>query len=203
MSGLIKRARAAAVIPRAVHEGRARAAALLAEAEREAERVIGRAREARDAIQAEAEQGGRGEGLAAAAAELARVAGVRRARLEALEPELARTALEVARAILGDVVSAGPDAALALARRALEGARARREVVLRVSPRDAPALRAQGGALGSLLQRCPALAVREDAALAPGDVVVETEGGRIDARIETQLAALARAMDEGDPCAMG
>jgi type III secretion protein L len=38
--------------------------------------------------------------------------------------------------------------------------------------------------------------VREDAALARGDAVVETEAGRVDARVETQLAALARALED-------
>jgi flagellar biosynthesis/type III secretory pathway protein FliH len=44
--------------------------------------------------------------------------------------------------------------------------------------------------------RAPGLSVEEDGSLAPGDVVVETEAGRIDARIETQLDALRAALEE-------
>ncbi len=43
------------------------------------------------------------------------------------------------------------------------------------------------------------LEIREDAAIERGGVVVETEAGRIDAGIEAQLDALARAFAEALP----
>jgi flagellar biosynthesis/type III secretory pathway protein FliH len=42
----------------------------------------------------------------------------------------------------------------------------------------------------------PGVGIEEDGRLAPGDVVVETEAGRIDARVETQLEALREALVE-------
>jgi type III secretion system HrpE/YscL family protein len=203
MSGLLRGARLSALIPRAIQEASARAEAVVAEAQAEAARLEARARTAGDAVRAEAAAAGRREGLAQAAAALAAVAEARQRRLEGLEEELAQTAIEVAGAVLGQAAATGPEAVLALARRALALARSRREVVLRVCPADAPAVRSQAGALSGLLERCPALAVREDASLSAGDVVVETEAGRVDARVETQLAALSRALEEGEPCATG
>jgi flagellar biosynthesis/type III secretory pathway protein FliH len=202
MTGLWKGGRASALIPRVVQEAGATAEALLAAAAVEAARLRAEVDAEREAARAAAALAGRREGLAQAAAALAAVAEVRRARLAGLEAELGQTALEVARAVLGMAFAESPEALGSLARRALELARDRREVVLRVSPGDAPALRGEAGALAALLHRCPALEVREDATLARGDVVVETEAGRIDARIETQLAALARALEELEPCAM-
>jgi flagellar biosynthesis/type III secretory pathway protein FliH len=68
-------------------------------------------------------------------------------------------------------------------------------VTVRISPGDEPALRGAEARLGGLLER-GVLAVRVDPALGPGDVVVETEAGRVDGRIDTQLALFARALEE-------
>ncbi|HJL31474.1 MAG TPA: FliH/SctL family protein, partial [Polyangiaceae bacterium LLY-WYZ-15_(1-7)] len=59
---------------------------------------------------------------------------------------------------------------------------------LRVHPEDAP-----------LLDGLPALAGAErihDPALARGDVILETELGRLDGRLEVRLEALRRALEE-------
>jgi flagellar biosynthesis/type III secretory pathway protein FliH len=66
-------------------------------------------------------------------------------------------------------------------------------VSLRVHPDDAARLRASRERLEALLVR-GSLALREDPAVAPGGAVVETEAGTVDARIETQLDALASAL---------
>jgi flagellar biosynthesis/type III secretory pathway protein FliH len=49
--------------------------------------------------------------------------------------------------------------------------------------------------LSASLIRAP-LESREDRGGGPGGALVETEAGRIDARLETQLAAVARAVEE-------
>ncbi len=103
--------------------------------------------------------------------------------------------LEVAAEVLGGELATREDAVVDLAARALAVARERREVVLRVHPDDARAVRAGEGRLGAILARAP-LAIREDAGLPRGGVVVETDAGWIDARLETQLADLHRAVEE-------
>ena len=52
--------------------------------------------------------------------------------------------------------------------------------------------------LAAILARAP-LAIREDPGIAPGGDVVETDAGFIDARVETQLADLRRAVEEELP----
>jgi flagellar biosynthesis/type III secretory pathway protein FliH len=42
--------------------------------------------------------------------------------------------------------------------------------------------------------RASDLSIREDDDISPGGVIIETEAGSIDARLETQLDALERAM---------
>jgi flagellar biosynthesis/type III secretory pathway protein FliH len=170
----------------AVAAAEERARALVSAAEAERERVLAAAREE-----------GRREGEARAAATLLRAAGERDRLLREAAPEVARLAVAVARKVLGCEL-ADPGAAVPLAERALAEARSRREVVLRVHPVDAPAVRDAGGRLARALGR--AVEVREDPAVAPGGAVVDTEGGRIDAGIEAQLEVLARALEEALPC---
>jgi len=162
----------------------ARASAVRAEAEADADRVRSTAREE-----------GHQEGLARAAAVLVAAAGARDRLLAAAEGEVAALALDIARKVLGRHVSGFPEAVVELASRALAEARERREVTLRVHPGDAAPLRAEAGALAAILLRAP-LVLREDASVPSGGVVVETEAGRIDARIETQLQQLAGALAE-------
>ena len=145
---------------------------------------------------AEAAEAGRQEGLGRAAATLAGAAAERERRLAGLAGEVAALALEVARKVLGRELAVDPEAVVALATAAVAEARERREVALRVSPGDAPALRQSEGRLAALLARAPGLSLREDPSLAPGEVVIETEAGTIDARVEAQLAALARALED-------
>ncbi len=174
----------------------AEARALRAAAEDEAERIRGAALAERDRIRAEAAEAGRQEGLGREAAVLAGVAAERERRLAGLAGEVAALALEVAGKVLGRALALEPGLVVDLAAAALAQARERREVALRVSPADAPAVRAAEGRLAALISRAPGLALREDPSLAAGQVVVETEAGSLDARVEAQLAELARALED-------
>jgi flagellar biosynthesis/type III secretory pathway protein FliH len=180
-----------------VYDADQRVREMVARAEERARAVAAEAEAARARIVAEAHAEGLRAGEARAAAALVAAAAARDRLLAGAERELAELAVAVARRVLGRELAA-PGAVASLAAAALSEARSRREVVLRVSRADAGELRAAEGALGAVLERAP-LAVREDPALAPGDVVVETEAGRIDARIEAQLGALARALAEALP----
>ncbi len=182
-------------IEAAVWDADLRVREALAGAEAEARRVVAEAEAARERIVAEATEAGRWEGQARAAAALARAALERDRILAAAEREVAALALAVARKVLGRELRLEREAVIDLAATALAEARTRRKVVLRVSPADAPAIHASEGRLGALLARAH-LQIREDASLAPGDAVVDTEAGRIDARVETQLASLGRAIEE-------
>jgi flagellar biosynthesis/type III secretory pathway protein FliH len=188
----------ARVVPAMVHDADHRVREMIARAEAEARGIVAEAEAARARLAAEAAEEGRREGLARAAATLAAAARERDRRLAAAEREVVTLALAVARKVLARALAAGPGAAVELAARALEEARERREVLLRVNPADAAAVRDAAGPLGAILLRAP-LAVREDAAVAPGGAVVETEAGTVDACVETQLALLARALEDCAP----
>ncbi|HSD22301.1 MAG TPA: FliH/SctL family protein [Anaeromyxobacter sp.] len=183
-------------IEAAAYDAQEKARAVVAAAEDEARRLRSEAEAEIARVRAEAVEEGRREGLSRAAAALARAAAARDRRLALAEREVAAAAIDVARTLIGRELDQDPAAVADLAARALAAARDRREVTLRVNPSDAEAIRAAAGRLAAMLARAPGLEVREDPGLARGDAVVETEAGRVDARVETQLAAFARALDE-------
>ena len=199
MVSILKVGRSPGSLDRLEVAARERARALVAEAEESAARIRGRIELERESALQAAARAGREEGLASAASALLEVAAARQRRLERIEEEIAAVALDVARKIVGRALAERPELVAELARRALEPVRARREVLLRVNPSDAPLLRAEQPRLDALLDRAPGISVREDPGIIPGGVVVETEAGRVDARVEAQLSVLERAMAEVSP----
>jgi type III secretion system HrpE/YscL family protein len=198
MASILKASRAPAVVDRLEVEARERASQLLAASQAEAARVREAVHAEREELLRAAAHAGLEEGRARAAAALAEVAAAREASLRALDGEVAAVALEVARRILGEALGR-PDAVVELARRALERVRSRREVLLRVNPEDLPHVREGLPALAALLERAPSLGLREDPGVERGGVVVETEAGRVEARVEAQLALLEQALGARAP----
>ncbi len=111
------------------------------------------------------------------------------------EEEIVRLALAVAGKVI-DRAAEDDAVAVATARRALARLRGARQAEVRVHPEDAPAARCAAAALGAGLAPDARLEVVEDPAVGRGGAVVETEAGSVDARVETQLAELGRALAE-------
>jgi flagellar biosynthesis/type III secretory pathway protein FliH len=125
---------------------------------------------------------------------LVRAVAERDSLLASVEGDLVDLAFEIARRVLAS--AADRAAVTEVAARALEAARLREHVTIRAHPEDLLALRAAEEELSARLVRAHGVALRGDAAVDRGGIVVETEAGRIDARLGTQLAALRRALDE-------
>jgi flagellar biosynthesis/type III secretory pathway protein FliH len=182
-------------IEAAVWETDRRVREMVATAEAHARGIVAAAEAERSRVFAEAAEAGRAEGHARAATLLASAAAERERRLAGSEREIVRLAIEVARKVLGSELAVRPAAIADLAASALAAARDRREATLRVSPADAAALRSAQGRLATLVGRAR-FAIREDPSVERGGAIVDTEAGRLDARIDTQLAALGRALEE-------
>ncbi len=181
-------------IPAEVVAAREEAARLVAEARSEADAIRDAARhEATEAMQA-ARAAGRAEGHAEVAASRIEAALRRDAALAEAEQTIARLALSAAERLFGEALAASPERLASIVSEGLSRARRAREVVVRVHPDDAPhaeSLRATIAARAG----CPAtFTVHADPALTRGGCVVDTELGTVDARLETRLDALARAL---------
>jgi flagellar biosynthesis/type III secretory pathway protein FliH len=118
---------------------------------------------------------------------------IREAKLAELDAAVVEVAVEIARRILGRELTASPGTVVDVARRALRVASGCGDIVLRAAPEDAAALREAEGVLRRLVER-GSLSVVEDAGLGRGEVVVESSGGRVDARIDAQLDSFRRAL---------
>lgn len=133
--------------------------------------------------QAEEEQAER-VGAIAALAE-----GAVRARAEFLqrsEPELIELVFEIARKVIGDHLSRDKESLAEIASRALNAAGQADVYYLHLHPTDADIVeqRLRRDALGMSLQIVP------DERLSPGDCLVRTAYGRVDARVDAQLHAM-------------
>ena len=186
------------VVPAVVVDADRQARALLDEAGRQAQALVGEARalaaELREEARRAGEEQGRAQGEAAFSTLLvqarAEAEQVRRAALPAAQT----IAVRMAEKIVGRAVALDATAMADIARQALEAARVRAGVVsLRVHPEDWAAIETARPALAARLAKAVELRVIPDASVGRHGCVVESGAGRLDARLETQLAALERA----------
>jgi flagellar biosynthesis/type III secretory pathway protein FliH len=180
------------LVPRAHLEAVDVAGALLARARSEAEAILQRAGQDASKLREEALAAAREEARVEGISRLAEASARASQRLTDAEAELVTLALEIARTVLGREASSGPEVLRDITRRALARVRQARRLVLRVNPEDL------AWAERDARQWLPAglvpevLAFEADTDVARGGVRVDSELGRVDARIEAQLAALAR-----------
>ncbi|HEY8925005.1 MAG TPA: FliH/SctL family protein [Polyangia bacterium] len=186
------------VVPAAALDVGTRLQALVAEAERQAAALVAAARAEAEEIRAEARRAGEAEGRARVEAEILEVqlaarSEAERIRAEAL-PGAQALAARMAQKIVGRAVELDPRAMAEIAAQALAAARARAGVVvLRVHPEDRAMLEAQRPHLVARLAKAVELRVVADATVSRHGCIVDSPAGRLDARLETQLAALERA----------
>jgi type III secretion system HrpE/YscL family protein len=186
-----------AVIDGAVYDARTEAQRIVAGARAEAARIVAAAEAAREEFRRAGHAAGREEAAAGATEMLVRA----RAELERLRHEacddLKRVAVRAAERILGRQLDLDPDAVIDICRSALGAVRRARAVLLRVHPEDLARVSAARPRLASALARPGAdvaVELRPDATVSRGGCLVETESGIVDARLETQLAAIERAL---------
>jgi flagellar biosynthesis/type III secretory pathway protein FliH len=186
-------------IPAALFDASAEAARLVDAARSEAQDVVSRADAAARSIRARAAAEGREEGLGHATGIVARAVLLADQIAARAEPQLVELAFAVASRVLAHAVERDPVAAVEVAARALEAARHRIDVTLRVHPEDLVAIREAEEALEAGLARARRFQLVADPSVGRGGAVVETEAGTVDARLDRQLAALREALAEVAP----
>jgi type III secretion protein L len=185
------------VVPQPLLDARAEAAALLARARSEADALRADAGAVREAARREGFEAGRADAVAEAAVALA-AARTEAARLVAgAAPTTIALAAKMAEKIVGRAVALAPDTMAEIAREALAACRPGGGAVrMRIHPDDLPAVEARRATLESSAP-VAALELVADEAVGRHGCVIETPQGRVDARLETQLAALERALGAG------
>jgi flagellar biosynthesis/type III secretory pathway protein FliH len=186
------------VVPGAVLDARAEAQAALADARA----TLARAETEAVSIRAQAHREGYAQGRAEAAAEAAALLAA--ARAEAARGVVdaaavaATLAAKMAAKIVGRAVALHPETMAEIAAAALAAVRPRdTAVTLRLNPDDLPAVAARKETLAARAPAATEIALVADEAVDRHGCIVETAHGRVDARLETQLAALEQAILRG------
>jgi type III secretion protein L len=180
------------VVPAVVMDARAQAAAILEDARALAARTL-----------EEARRRGLEEGRAEAAAALAGLLAAGRAEADAMlaraRPAALAIAARMAEKIVGRAVELDPTLMAAIAAEAVEACRTREGAIrLHVHPEDLAAVAPTRAALAERLGGDATLELVADESVERHGCVVDTPVGRVDARLATQLAALHRALVDGD-----
>jgi flagellar assembly protein FliH len=182
--------------------------AVVMDAREEAAALVHAAREEAATARAKAVREGQDEGRARAAAELAGLLAAGRAEADAMlarvEPAALAIATKMAEKIVGRAVELEPSTMTAIAIEAVAACRARGGVVLlRVHPDDLAAVAAGRATLDERLGGGGTLELVADETVGRHGCVVDTPVGRVDARLETQLAALRGALSPDDAAPRG
>lgn len=179
--------------------------ALLAEARAEAEALLEAARreaeELREAARALGLEEGRTQGRAELEAAVERwrdaaqeIAAFKPSLLEAARAQVEELTLALVDRILGPLAEADAGAVTRVAGRGLQILSDRETVTLRVNPDDLSALLEAKPRLLQSFDGIKKLTVLEDHSVPRGGCLVETPTAEIDARLDTQLQELARAL---------
>lgn len=169
---------------------------VIVDAHERAAAIVASAESARETARLAGLEAGRNEGLGAVTELLVKARREAADRAAATEPGLRRLAVRIAEKILGRELELKPDAVCDIVRTALEAARTRRDLVVRVHPGDLDAVVRARPRLSEAVVHQAGLTFRADPGVPRGGCLVDTEVGTLDARLEVQLAAIERALLE-------
>ena len=168
--------------------------ATVADATERARAIVERAQARAQELLARAVADGRAQGRAEMAAALLALAQERDRMLAALEPQAVEVAMLAAKRVIGQELSQRPELVANIVAPLLDRVRRARQVTVRVHAEDRAALEACLFVLRAGAELAAGVQIETDIALDRGDCVVVSDVGTLDARIETQLEALARAL---------
>lgn len=167
----------------------------LTDLRRRADELVDEARSEADAIRDQARQEGRQEGLQECMEKLAAARAEYETVRERAEKDMVQLAFHIAQRLLDQVIELDPRVVRNIVGEALTAARGRREIVVIVNPEDQKILEQSRDEFARQLDGIPVY-FEADSELGRGDCFIETEAGRIDARLETQLEVLRDSLME-------
>jgi flagellar assembly protein FliH len=109
---------------------------------------------------------------------------------------VAQLAFEIAVKVIHDELKSDPEKILKQVEAALEKVVDKERIVIKVHPSDTVVVEGEERNWVAMVEGIGQLAVTEDPNLEPGDVVIETNSGVIDARIEAQIAHMHKVITE-------
>lgn len=110
--------------------------------------------------------------------------------IEDTEPELAKLSIGIAEKIIGLEVTTSGDVIMGVVKEALSGMKDREEVKIHVNPDDYHIVNNDRSSLMRMVEGLKDFELVTDNKVTRGGCIIETNLGNIDARLETQLAAI-------------
>ena len=120
----------------------------------------------------------------------------RKTYLQMAEEDVTSIAMRVVEQILPQHFIDAPQIVLPLVRRALMKVRDQAEVIVYVAPAAYELVLMAQSEFQHMLEGQAVLLVKPDAALQPGDCVLETPNGNVDARLATQIELVKKAIQD-------
>jgi type III secretion protein L len=165
-------------------------------ARREAEAIVEEARSQAEQVREQARHDGHAEGLEEVVEHIARARREYTETMEAAEDDMLELAARLARRIVGEAIEVEPQRVQKMVAQVLRHARGKREIVVHVAAEDLAALEGHAAEFSRQVDGVP-VHFDADPSLERGSCVIQTESGRIDGRITTQLQTLLRALRGG------
>lgn len=132
------------------------------------------------------------EGLAQLTEKILQAEGAREKILKESEPQIIQMVMEIAEKVIAREVARG--AVVDVVKSAVQQCVGER-IVVKIHPSDFETLRSKEAEFSAVLRpSLKSLSWKEDEAVSPGGCVVESEAGTVDARLETQLKAIRKAL---------
>lgn len=183
-----------AVVKRNVQIACREANEIVAQAEVEARRIVSEARRKAQDILDSAKEEGYQSGAAQWYAALTEAWKSRDAYLARNETALLKLAVRIAEKLIGEELHIAPDAIAGIVSEALRSVRRAKSVIIQVHPAHIASLEERLSTLGTPAGAGREIEIIPNASLSRGDCIVETDIGVIDARLETQLKNMERAL---------
>lgn len=159
----------------------------------EAEELLASAKAVQEEARRQGFTKGEAEGLATVTEKLIELEMLKEKFCAEAEAEVIELVQAIAEKVIGELVMQHPEVVRHVVRMALERSIGDR-IAVRVHPEDYAALMAGDHEFRDIIDRTKRLLFKEDDAIPKGGCVVETEVGTIDAQLETQLAAIRKAL---------
>lgn len=184
---------------------------LIKEAQHEADKLLedsrAKAQEQAKEIEEEAWQKGYAEGMEAAAEQnrslLEEAERIRsnaaedyERQMNSMEADMVSLVLDVARKAVAGELATNKNVIIQLIRDAIPNCSNKNEAVVKVSTEDGDYLEDNIDELYSELEGVDSLEIKKDSALKPGDCIIETSLGSVDAGAETRLEKIEEAFKE-------
>src|SRR5262245_44029717 len=168
------------------------ATAEAAQIKKDAREILGQVHEEMEKSKKKGEEQGFQEGLGRALEYLNKIHLLREKMFQNVEPQVVKLVFNIAEKVIGQQIKES-DAILGVIRQALDAAIGQK-IVVRVNPSDYKKVKEHEAALLSKVESTKTISFKEDDAVKRGGCVVESEVGTIDAQLDTQVAAIKKAL---------